>query len=75
MSSPLQNLTATAEELYKQIDFLINKEKLKPLDYIVDDGGNRSGFDFYGRLVEVSDKNDNKTTIEYDGDDIAGVSP
>ncbi len=74
IAEKIQNLTATAEELYKQIDFLINKEKLKPLDYIVDDGGNRSGFDFYGRLVEVSDKNDNKTTIEYDGDDIAKVT-
>lgn len=58
----------------KQLLILIDLEKLKPIDYIVDNGGNKLGFDYFGRLVEIADNNDNKTTIKYDGDRIESIT-
>lgn len=74
IADKIQELAELTEPMYKEISVLIDQEKLNPIDYILDGKGNKFGFDFYGRLVEVLDQNDNKTTIEYHGDDITALN-
>lgn len=52
---------------------LIQKEKALPCDYIVDESGTKLAFDFYGKLVEISDSYGNKIEIVYQDDFLTKV--
>ncbi len=62
------------KNVQEKLENQIETEKHKPIDYIVGESGYTLGFDYFGRLVEISDSNDNKTQINYDGDNINSIT-
>lgn len=62
----LNNLYSERNELTLKKNLLVEQQKSKVNDFIVDKEGNTLGFDGYGRLVLVEDKEGNKVSIEYE---------
>jgi len=61
----LENSIFELERLQKQKKLLIKKQKGKVNDFIMDEEGNTLGFDGYGRLILIQDKEENKIQIEF----------
>lgn len=59
--------------LEEQKEFLVNQNKESAQDFILDKEGNILGFDYYGKLVYISDKYENEIFITYDGDKLIEV--
>lgn len=58
----------TRETQQEKLDALIKQQKLLPTDFIIDANGGILGFDYYGRLVLISDKYENAIKIKFKED-------
>lgn len=55
----------TLKQLREEKEFLIKEQRKQVNDFIVDEEENTLGFDGYGRLILIQDKEENKIQIEY----------
>ncbi len=55
--------------LVLQRDLLIAEQKKQPTDFIITEDKNFLGFDYYGKLVVLSDLHENQISIIYDDED------
>ena len=53
---------------------LVKEQKDSVQDYIIDTNGNVLGFDYYGKLIYITDKYENEITITYDEGKLTSVS-
>ena len=51
-----------------RLDEFVFEAKKKPMDYVIDSAGTIYGFDYYGRLIEITDKNGKTAQITYEYD-------
>lgn len=58
----------TRETQQEKLDSLIKQQKLLPTDFIINDNGGILGFDYYGRLVLISDRYENSIKIRFKED-------
>lgn len=59
--------------LRERKDALAKEQRGKVNDFIIDTDGNTLGFDGYGRLILIQDRNENKIEVEYEQADKSDV--
>lgn len=73
-SNQLLSLLNKRDNLAERLDALIELSKEGATDYLVDENGNYLVFDHDGRMIGVSDSNDNAIMIGYDEGKIVSIS-